>query len=214
MYGLDQYRTAVQVCSYFTPVSCVTCSVSIRFAWATASTTIHDISWDFSDKQAGHRLTISVGDKVRFQYATPEHDVVEVTKSQFTKCDITGIISPSSGFGSKGPGGTDAIELSPAFEQPGIRYFICSLRGHCLAGIKLRVDTVSAQKSPTTFREIKLVACPNCGTKDGKLSCCAPGGSWFRKCGNGDKFDHTWFEGVQACKSKPIQHVSLELDLD
>ena len=48
--------------------------------------------------------------------------------------------------------------------------------------------------------------CPKCGTTkiSGKLSCCARGGSWFKKCGDpGDaSIDHTWFEGVQACKSK------------
>ena len=48
--------------------------------------------------------------------------------------------------------------------------------------------------------------CSKCSTakKSGKLSCCARGGSWFRNCGNaGDSnFDHTWSEGIQACKSK------------
>ena len=36
----------------------------------------------------------------------------------------------------------------------------------------------------------------------GKTSCCAPGGAWFKNCGDaGDtKFDHTWAEGIQACK--------------
>ena len=37
----------------------------------------------------------------------------------------------------------------------------------------------------------------------GKHSCCARGGAWFKNCGDvGDtKFDHTWTEGIQACKS-------------
>ena len=47
--------------------------------------------------------------------------------------------------------------------------------------------------------------CPKCGKgkKSGKLSCCARGGAWFQKCGDGDdsKFDHTWVEGIQACNS-------------
>ena len=40
----------------------------------------------------------------------------------------------------------------------------------------------------------------------GKSSCCAYGGSWFKKCGNiGDtNFDHTWAEGIQSCKNSPI----------
>ena len=40
--------------------------------------------------------------------------------------------------------------------------------------------------------------------KSGKNSCCARGGAWFKNCGDaGDmKFDHTWAEGIQACKSR------------
>ena len=47
--------------------------------------------------------------------------------------------------------------------------------------------------------------CPECGTikKSGKHSCCARGGAWFKKCGDVEdkQFDHTWAEGIQACKS-------------
>ena len=46
--------------------------------------------------------------------------------------------------------------------------------------------------------------CPKCGIakKSGKLSCCARGGAWFKKCGDAGstKFDHTWAEGIQACE--------------
>ena len=46
--------------------------------------------------------------------------------------------------------------------------------------------------------------CPKCSEmkKSGKLSCCARGGAWFNKCGDADdtKFDHTWAQGIQACK--------------
>ena len=46
--------------------------------------------------------------------------------------------------------------------------------------------------------------CPKCGTieKSGKLSCCAPDGAWFNNCGNKGDAEHTWVEGLQACKSK------------
>ena len=50
-----------------------------------------------------------------------------------------------------------------------------------------------------------MTTCPKCGTikTSGILSCCARGGSWFQNCGgpNDDGFDHTWFEGIQACKT-------------
>ena len=46
-------------------------------------------------------------------------------------------------------------------------------------------------------------ACPKCGVvkRNGKLSCCARGGAWFKNCGDvGDtQFDHTWTEGMQSC---------------
>ena len=45
--------------------------------------------------------------------------------------------------------------------------------------------------------------CAECAiNKAGKLSCCARGGAWFKKCGDaGDtQFDHTWAEGIRACK--------------
>ena len=34
------------------------------------------------------------------------------------------------------------------------------------------------------------------------MSCCAYGGSWYGKCGSKLKgFQHTWIDGVDACKS-------------
>merc|ERR1719201_782113 len=48
------------------------------------------------------------------------------------------------------------------------------------------------------------MTCPRCGTfrKSGRVSCCAPGGAWFKNCGGlGSKnVDHRWSEGVKACK--------------
>ena len=56
--------------------------------------------------------------------------------------------------------------------------------------------------------------CSKCGItkKSGKRSCCARGGSWFNNCGDaGDmQFDHTWAEGIQACKRTSV---SIELSL-
>ena len=56
--------------------------------------------------------------------------------------------------------------------------------------------------------------CPKCGVtkKSGKRSCCARGGAWFENCGDpGDsKFDHTWDEGVGACKSNPLTAIQTD----
>ena len=56
---------------------------------------------------------------------------------------------------------------------------------------------------------ISFPSCPKCGIieKSGKISCCGRGGSWFRNCGSAGntKLHHTWYEGIQACKTRPQQ---------
>ena len=62
-------------------------------------------------------------------------------------------------------------------------------------------------EAPTTTSASAITSkrCPKCGTakKPGKSSCCVRGGTWFKKCGDaGDtNYDHTWFEGMQACNN-------------
>ena len=50
------------------------------------------------------------------------------------------------------------------------------------------------------------LACPKCGTfkRSGRVSCCAPGGAWYKDCGafGVKNVAHTWLEGVQVCKRK------------
>ena len=52
----------------------------------------------------------------------------------------------------------------------------------------------------------RMMRCPRCGTfrKSGRVSCCAPGGAWFKNCGGiGSKnVGHRWSEGAKACKRK------------
>ena len=61
-------------------------------------------------------------------------------------------------------------------------------------------------EAPTTDTSLLGASsrCSKCGTtkKSDRHSCCAPGGAWFKNCGDaGDKtFDHTWAEGIHACK--------------
>ena len=146
------------------------------------------------------------------------HDIVEVTKERFLACNTKDVSGPATGFGARGLSeGDPNIELSPAFVLPGIRYFICTLPGHCLAGMKLRVNTVIAGSTTTPTSKEEDVTCAECGVlqEDGKLSCCAPRGSWFDKCGNpGDtQYKHTWFDGTKACESKLIQYANLVLNV-
>ena len=61
----------------------------------------------------------------------------------------------------------------------------------------------------TSLSEVRTNGCPKCGSikKSSKLSCCAHGGAWFKNCGDaGDRqFDHTWGEGIQACKGSSLK---------
>ena len=62
-------------------------------------------------------------------------------------------------------------------------------------------------KTPTgTTTTLTVSACPRCGTiaKSGQMSCCGRGGSWFKSCGGAGntKLQHTWYEGIQACKAR------------
>ena len=49
------------------------------------------------------------------------------------------------------------------------------------------------------------MVCPKCGiiAKSGEVSCCGRSGSWFGNCGTFAhiKLQHTWYEGIQACKT-------------
>ena len=70
----------------------------------------------------------------------------------------------------------------------------------CVFTAILTATNLSAVSSSTSRH-----VCSKCGItkKSGALSCCARGGAWFNNCGNNvdTKFDHTWPEGIQACKS-------------
>ena len=73
-----------------------------------------------------------------------------------------------------------------------------------------------ASKNPSQSTLSNRQGCAACGIvkKSGKRSCCARGGAWFKNCGDaGDgKFDHTWTEGIQACKGV-ASSISVKLSL-
>ena len=72
-------------------------------------------------------------------------------------------------------------------------------RGACAYWISV---CMSIPAVPATTRIAPV--CPKCVIikKSGKLSCCAPGGAWFKNCGasGNSNTEHTWGEGMQACK--------------
>ena len=60
--------------------------------------------------------------------------------------------------------------------------------------------------SALVITSTNTMTCPKCGAfeKSGRLSCCAPGGAWYKNCGGAGsrKADHRWFDGVESCKGK------------
>lgn len=59
--------------------------------------------------------------------------------------------------------------------------------------------------------------CPKCTPikKSGIKSCCGRGGSWFQNCGTTDniKLEHTWYDGIQACKARGQSKATMGLQL-
>lgn len=82
--------------------------------------------------------TFVLGDSLLFEYAQGSHDVVEVTNANYTACNITNPIQTWTT-------GNTTVPLNSA----GTRYFICGYPGHCAAGQKVAITTVtSASPSP------------------------------------------------------------------
>lgn len=95
--------------------------------------------WDTNTDQAtwASSQTFLVGDNLIFQYS-PSHDVSEVTKADYDSCQATSAIQTYTS-------GSTVIPLT----SPGKRYFICSSPGHCAAGMKLQINTLTASSAPS-----------------------------------------------------------------
>ena len=78
--------------------------------------------------------------------------------------------------------------------------------------------TTSASTLSFTSKILRKMACPKCGTfaKSGRVSCCAPGGAWYKNCGGAanKNLDHRWSEGVEACKRKSEADAMLYSPID
>ena len=82
------------------------------------------------------------------------------------------------------------------------RFCRCSIY---LCPTPVRSGTTTTPLAVPTSTPVNSI-CSKCGSlkRSGKRSCCARGGAWFKNCGDaGDtQFDHTWAEGMKACKSR------------
>ncbi|XP_066319591.1 mavicyanin-like [Miscanthus floridulus] len=80
-----------------------------------------------------------VGDNLVFNYAKGLHTVVEVSAAEYMAC------TAANPLGSDNSGATTV-----ALKTPGTHYFVCSITGHCGAGMKLAM-TVGGSNSPATL---------------------------------------------------------------
>ena len=66
------------------------------------------------------------------------------------------------------------------------------------------IHTITRTRKPTSTDAV--LTCSKCGTfkKSGRVSCCAPGGSWYRNCGGAGNRNvgYIWSDGVKACTRK------------
>ncbi|XP_041019185.1 cucumber peeling cupredoxin-like [Juglans microcarpa x Juglans regia] len=136
----------------FTSVVAVFGVVAVLLLQCAAAQTVHvvgdSIGWSVPTGGASAYETWAaskqfvVGDILLFNFATNEHDVLQVPKESYDSC------SSSNPIGDTITTGPVNITLSTA----GTHYYICTIGRHCLSGQKLAV-TVSGSPSavpPTT----------------------------------------------------------------
>ena len=81
------------------------------------------------------------------------------------------------------------------------------------AFISLSLYSVIDPHTGTTTIAPNVLACEICGTyeRSGRLSCCAPRGSWYKKCGGSKAYK--WSEGYHVCSGTftPLTNVCTSL---
>ncbi|TVU41531.1 hypothetical protein EJB05_15059, partial [Eragrostis curvula] len=78
--------------------------------------------------------TFRVGDTLLFKYTKGQHTVVEVNGADFRACNLQG-----QRLGAWNTG-NDVVRL----QNPGRRWFICDVAGHCDGGMKMLITVLDA----------------------------------------------------------------------
>ncbi|KAH9575832.1 hypothetical protein CY35_01G131600 [Sphagnum magellanicum] len=81
----------------------------------------------FSNWNRGNNYV--VGDSIEFVYNAEAHDVVKVSYPEYSECSTSQLPDTS---------GTTVFPLG----QTGMHYFICTIPGHCAAGMKLAINVL------------------------------------------------------------------------
>lgn len=146
---------------------CVTCGMNHTVGGSSGWSLSSNLSlWSAS-------TSFFVNDSLVFNY-TPDHDVVEVSKSDYATCRST---SPLSTYNDDDIGQT-VILLS----QPGSRYFICGRPHHCNMGLKMSVQVL--------YQLIPLDQTPQSSNTSSNSTVVQPGGTPVESGGSGDHDKH------------------------
>ncbi|EER95728.1 uclacyanin 1 [Sorghum bicolor] len=142
----------------------VVVALAVQLAAAADHPVGGDGSWDASGNGYdawSAKQTFKQGDTLSFKFAS-SHDVTEVTKAGYDAC------SGGSNAVKSYTGTSATVKLS----APGKRYFICSVPGHCAAGMKLEVTVTapapSSKSKPRHQRSVAPTPAPAPAT-DGEL---------------------------------------------
>ncbi|XP_038896386.1 cucumber peeling cupredoxin-like [Benincasa hispida] len=119
--------------------------VALVFLHHATAQTVHDVGgttgWTvppsggpaFYSDWAANKI-FRVGDSLRFNFQTNNHDVFEVSKESFDSCTFN-------------PTDDDIIRAGPAtvtLNDTEMHYFVCTVGPHCSLGQKLSINVVSA----------------------------------------------------------------------
>ncbi|KAE8652304.1 blue copper protein [Cucumis sativus] len=116
----------------------IAATMAVELAMATNYTVGDSGGWEIGPNfQAwASSKNFTIGDVLIFEYSS-NHDVVEVNEPDFSSCSASNPIE-------KHIGGSTAITLLTS----GKRFFICGVPGHCLAGMKVEIDTLANPSPP------------------------------------------------------------------
>ncbi|KAM5547936.1 cucumber peeling cupredoxin [Rosa sericea] len=124
-------------------LSATTSVIAIVIALAavlqTAEAETHKVSWNdtvganYYTSWAANQ-TFKVGDLLVFNFTTGRHDVAEVAKDAYEKCNVTDLISNPK---YDGP-------ANYTLNATGDHYFICLFPGHCDQGQKLAINVTTS----------------------------------------------------------------------
>ncbi|CAM6021031.1 unnamed protein product [Sphagnum balticum] len=100
-----------------------------------AAGTRYTVSWNYPYSRTSFAnwnkgTSYVVGDSIQFVYNAEAHNVVRVNKQQYDLCDSAGAVTHTDG--------ATVFNL----ERPGRYFFMCSIPGHCQAGMKLALQVI------------------------------------------------------------------------